>query len=83
MANPVLYITEKVMDTTRGMVYLTLRFRRGRGATAADLSDYVNARIPTEHRLHTALIERVLCELRSEGLATQAGERWFPVSLAA
>jgi hypothetical protein len=83
MENPAAFITEKLMDTIGGLVYLALRFRRRRGATAADLSDYVNARIPSEHRLHAGLVEQVRCEPGAEGLATREGERWFPGGAAA
>jgi hypothetical protein len=83
MVGPVVYIAERIMDTTSGMVCLALRFRRHQGATAKDLSDYVNARIPSEHRLHAGLVERVLSELHSEGLVSREGERWFPGSVTA
>lgn len=79
MQNPVTAITDKVMQMVKSMVYLSMRVYYRRGATAAEISGFLNDRASAgEGIYHEGLVERVLQELRHDGMVAQAGARWYP-----
>jgi hypothetical protein len=79
MQNPVTVITDKVMQMIKSMVYLSMRVYYRRGATASEISGFLNEWIPSEQGLyHEGIVERVLQDLRNEGMVAQAGARWYP-----
>jgi len=79
MQNPVTVITDKVMQMIKSMVYLSMRVYYRRGATASEISGFLNEWAPSEEDLyHEGIVERVLQELRNDGMVAQAGTRWYP-----
>jgi hypothetical protein len=83
MSSPVVAITDKVMRMIKSMVYLAMRVSYRRGATAAQLSSFLDEWTPsTAGSYHEGVVERALFDLRMEGKVTQAGARWYPVGLA-
>jgi len=83
MENPVSVITEKVMGSIKGMVYLAMRVSYRRGATIAEISTFLNNWAPAGADMyHEGIVERVLQDLHREGMVDQAGPRWYPVGLA-
>jgi hypothetical protein len=83
MHNPVSVITEKVMGTIKGMVYLAMRVSYRRGATSAEISAFLNDWAPGGTDMyHEGVVERVLQDLHRDGKVDHAGARWYPVGLA-
>ena len=82
MQNPVTVIADKVMCSIKSMVYLAMRVSFRRGATAAEISGFLNEWAPVQDRYHEGIVERVLQELRRDGTVEQAGARWYLASLA-
>lgn len=83
MSNPIINITDKVMTMMKSMVVLAMRMYYRRGATAAELSSFLDHWSPSEApRYHEGLVERVLDDLQHDGRVTRAGARWYPVGLA-
>ena len=75
MAGSIVIITDKVMRMTRSMVYLAMRFAPFQGATVADVTEYLNDRVAGG--LHQGLVERVLEELRHDGVVARRSDRWY------
>ncbi len=79
MQNPVIVITDKVMSMLKSMVYLSMRVYYRRGATAEEISRFLNEWAPDgEGRYHEGIVERVLRDLLDEGAVSRAGARWYP-----
>ena len=81
MSASIVIITDKVMRMTRSMVYLALRFAPAQGTTAADVTSYLNDRVPGN--LHPGIVERVLEELRIDGRVSRHSGRWYLAGAAA
>jgi len=78
MQSPIIAITEKVMRMIKSMVYLSMRVDHRRGATVADIEEFLENWAPSEQGMyHEGIIERVLRELRDDGRVAQAGPRWY------
>ena len=83
MSSPVVAITDTVTQMIKSMVYLAMRVYYRRGATAQELSSFLEDWTPSESSMyHEGIVERVLFDLRNEGKVTHAGARWYPVGLA-
>jgi hypothetical protein len=83
MQNPVIVITDKVMGMIKSMVYLAMRVSYRRGATATEISSFLNNWAPADSgAYHEGIVERVLQDLLRDGKVTQAGARWYPTGLA-
>ena len=79
MQNPVTVITDKVMQMIKSMVYLSMRVYYRRGATASEISSFLNDWAPAaEGMYHEGIVERVLQDLCNDGLVARAGARWYP-----
>ena len=79
MSNPVIVITDKVMDMIRSMVYLAMRVYYRRGATVAELSSFLADWSPAATgTYHEGMVERVLFDLEHQGMVQRAGPRWYP-----
>ncbi len=84
MAASITVITDKVMLMTRSMVYMAMRFAPFQGATVTDLVDFLNDRIPSgQQGIHGGLVERVLEELRLDGVVSRQQDRWYLARAAA
>ncbi len=80
MQNPITVLSDKVMAMIKSMVYLSMRVYYRRGATAAEISGFIEEWAPGGGgRYHEGIVERVLQELCQEGVVTRAGARWYPV----
>lgn len=78
MQSPIIAITEKVMRMIKSMVYLSMRVDHRRGATVADIEEFLGNWAPSEQGMyHEGIIERVLQELQNDGRVAQAGPRWY------
>jgi hypothetical protein len=78
MQNPVIAITDKVMSMLKSMVFLSMRVYYRRGATAGEISSFLNEWAPDgEGRYHEGIVERVLRDLMNEGAVARAGARWY------
>jgi hypothetical protein len=83
MQNPVTVFTDKVMQMIKSMVYLSMRIYYRRGATAAEISGFLNDWAPSgEGFYHEGVVERVLQELQLDGKVDRAGARWYPAAAA-
>ncbi len=83
MSSPAITITDKVVRMIKSMVHLAMRVYYRRGATAAELSSFLDNWTPSNSQLyHEGVVEAVLFDLHSEGKVIQAGARWYPVGLA-
>jgi len=83
MQSPVNVITDKIMGTLEGMVYMAMRVSYRRGATVSEISSFLGHWAPSTHELSDeSLIERVLEDLSRDGKVNQAGARWYPAGLA-
>ncbi len=83
MSNPVIAITDKVMDMIKSMVYLAMRVYYRRGATAAELSGFLADWSPAAaDSYHEGIIERVLFDLEHQGMVQRAGSRWYPAGVS-
>jgi hypothetical protein len=81
MQNPVTVFTDKVMQGIKSMVYLSMRISYRRGATAAEISGFLNDWVPSgEGFYHEGVVERVLQELQLDGKVDRAGARWYPTA---
>ncbi len=84
MQNPVTVFTDKVMQGIKSMVYLSMRVYYRRGATAAEISGFLNDWVPAgEGFYHEGVVERVLQELQLDGKVDRAGARWYPAGAVA
>ena len=82
MSNPLIAITDKVMDMTKSMVYLAMRVYYRRGATVAELSGFLADWSPaTAGCYHEGMIEHVLFDLEHQGRVQRAGPRWYPAGV--
>jgi hypothetical protein len=80
MNNPVLVITDKVMRMIKSMVYLAMRVNYRKGATTQDISGFLSEWAPSgQNMYHEGVVERVLDELRHDGLVARAGACWYAV----
>lgn len=80
MQNPIIVFTDKVMAMIKSMVFVSMSVYYRRGATAEEISGFLNARAPSGDGIyHEGIVERVLQELRNDGVVTRAGARWYPV----
>jgi hypothetical protein len=78
MQNPVIAITDKVMSMLKSMVYLSMCVYYRRGATAEEISSFLNEWAPDgDRRYHPGIVERVLRDLLNEGAVSRAGARWY------
>lgn len=78
MNNPITLITDKVLAMIRSMVYLAMRVGHRHGATVQDIVGFLNDWAPpATGEYHEGVVERVLFQLREDGLVTQAGARWY------
>ena len=83
MQSPVSVITDKVMGTIKGMVFMAMRVSYRRGATVSEISSFLNHWAPVgDERYNDVVVERVLADLHRDGKVNQAGARWYPVGLA-
>jgi hypothetical protein len=83
MHNTVSVITEKVMGTIKGMVYLAMRVSYRGGATIPEISSFLNDWAPGGSEMyHDGVVERVLQDLHRDGKVDHAGARWYPVGVA-
>jgi len=83
MSSPVVAITDKVTGMIKSMVYLAMRVYYRRGATAAELSGFLEDWTPSVSSTHhEGIVERVLFDLQHEGKVEHAGARWYPVGMA-
>ena len=83
MQVPVTVITDKVMGSIRGMVFMAMRVSYRRGATVSEITGFLNDWAPSgDGRYHEGFVERVLMELNRDGKVNQAGARWYPAGLA-
>lgn len=80
MQSPIIAITEKVMRMIKSMVYLSMKVDHRRGATVADIENFLENWAPSERGMyHEGIIERVLRDLQNDGRVAQAGPRWYLV----
>ena len=78
MNNPITLITDKVLAMIRSMVYLAMRVGHRHGATVEEIVGFLNDWAPpAKGEYHDGVVERVLVQLREDGLVTQAGPRWY------
>lgn len=83
MSNPVIAITDKVMAMVKSMVYLAMRVYYRRGATAAELSSFLDEWLPSAAgSYHEGMVEHVLVDLELEGRVKRAGPCWYPAGMA-
>ena len=83
MQSPVSVITDKVMGTIKGMVFMAMRVSYRRGATVSEISAFLDNWAPADDgRYRDSVVERVLVDLHRDGKVSQAGARWYPVGLA-
>ena len=83
MSSPIVAVTDKVTRMIKSMVYLAMRVYYRRGATAAELSGFLEDWTPSVANMyHEGIVERVLFDLQQEGKVQHAGARWYPVGLA-
>jgi hypothetical protein len=82
MSSPIVAVTDKVTRMIKSMVYLAMRVYYRRGATAAELSGFLEDWTPSDSNMyHEGIVERVLFDLQHEGKVQHAGARWYPVGL--
>ncbi len=78
MENPIVVMTDKVMSMIRSMVYLAMRVAHRRGATSAEISQFLTDWAPdVAGTYHEGIVERVLEELLEDGKVFHAGARWY------
>jgi hypothetical protein len=83
MSSPVIAITDKVTGMIKSMVYLAMQVSYRRGATAEELSGFLQDWTPcVSNMYHEGIVERVLYDLHHEGKVEHAGARWYPVGIA-
>lgn len=83
MSHPITVMTDKVMRMIKSMVYLSMRVSYRRGATAEDISGFLDEWAPREGGMyHPGVVERALAELEDDGRVSCAGGRWYPAGLA-
>ncbi len=83
MQSPVTVLTDKIMGTLEGMVYMAMRVSYRRGATVSDIASFLDHWAPSTNDFSDqGLIERVLEDLSRDGKVNQAGARWYPVGVA-
>ena len=83
MQTPVSVITDKVMGTLKGMVFMAMRVSYRRGATVSEISSFLHNWAPaTDDLYEEGVLERVLMDLHRDGKVDQAGARWYPAGLA-
>ena len=84
MQSPLIAITDKVMCMIKSMVFLSMKVDHRRGATVADIEAFLNDWAHCESNMyHEGIIERVLCDLQSDGRVAQAGPRWYLAAVPA
>ncbi len=84
MNNPITVMTDKVMRMIKSMVYMCMRVSYQGGATVQDISGFLLEWAPSQENMyHVGVIERVLCDLESDGMVKRSGPRWYPVGIAA
>ena len=83
MQNRVSVITDKVMGSIKGMVYMAMRVSYRRGATVPEISSFLSNWAPAGEAMYRdGLVEQVLEDLHRDGKVSRAGARWYPAGLA-
>lgn len=78
MAASISVVTDRVILTTRSMVYSAMRALPLQCATVNDLVDYLNqGSRPEQQRVDAELVERVLEDMRLDGVVARQQGRWF------